>query len=194
LTYEEVCQFLRVFPLDDPLGLRDRAYLELAYATGMRRAELGRLDLAHVDLTTNLVHILKAKNCYARVVPINRWARHFLIRYLEEVRPLLTSPLSANALWLNRRGRRMHPGLVYLRLAKNYPLGKLLGFKVTPHQLRHACATHLLQSGAPLRAVQELLGHRDINSTAIYTHITPTHLKAVHDRCHPRNNGSVADF
>ena len=188
LTYQQVLQVLALPDLSDPRGLRDRAFLEVAYATGMRRSELLALDLGDVDLTQATVTIRKSKNTYQRLAPLTQWAVHYLSRYLLEGRPELISPLSSNALWLNNvGGNRIYRELVGERLKHHYRVRKILGFHFTLHQLRHSVATHLLCGGADLRSVQELLGHRHINSTTTYTHITPTHLQKVHQRTHPRN-------
>jgi len=187
LSYPQVMQVLNLPPLDEAEGLRDRAMLEMAYACGLRHGELVALDLTDLDLSTGLVNLRQAKNDRQRNLPLTRSALHYLKLYLAQARPQLTSPLSLNALWLSPNGRRADRTVLQKRLSKVYQSRQTLGFAFTPHQLRHACATHLLQAGASLRHVQELLGHRDLASTAIYTHITPLHLQAVHQRCHPRN-------
>ena len=125
-------------------------------------------------------------------MPLTRWALHCLQRYLKEARPQLLSPLSLNALWLRPTGRRFHKDMLVQRLRLVYLVREKLGFAFTLHQIRHACATHLLTSGASVREVQELLGHVKINSTQTYTHITPGDLQRVHLRCHPRNNGEFS--
>ncbi len=186
LSHDQVLQVLAQPDLSDAQGLRDRAFLEVAYATGLRLSELLALDLADLDLGGGLVKVRKSKNDRQRNVPLTGWARHFLHRYLEEARIQLTSPLSLNALWLNARGGRWRRYQVILRLPKVYRWRETVGFRFTMHLLRHACATHLLSSGAPLRHVQELLGHSDMGSTQIYTHITPVALREQHRRCHPR--------
>lgn len=187
LSYEQVMQVLNLADGCDPESLRDRAFLEMAYATGMRRAELVALDLSDVDLAAAAVHVGETKNRCHRRVPLTKWARHYLRRYLEEARPKLASPLSLNALWLKTSGERIYLYLVPKRLAVAYQMRKNLGFHATLHQLRHACATHLLKAGASVMAVKELLGHRDTKSTEIYTRITPTHLVQAHQEHHPRN-------
>ena len=195
LTHEQVLQLLQLPPLDEPMGLRDRAFLETAYATGMRHGELLALDLTDVDMNTGWIHIRDSKNTHQRMVPLTRWAIHFLTRYLHEARPQLTKPHSPNALWINKWGNRVTlcQG-VRERMKINYQAQENLGFSLVPHQLRHACATHLLMGGAPMTDVQVLLGHLEIRSTEIYTHITPTYLRSVHERTHPRNNGTIPDL
>lgn len=186
LTYEQVQQILQLPPLDQPLGLRDRAMLEVAYACGLRHSELLGLELSDLELEPGQIWIRQSKNDQPRVLPLTSWARHFLRRYLEEVRSQWASPLSSNALWLTLYGRpASNP--IRPRLRKVYRVAKVLGVPFCFHLLRHACASHLLQGGASLRHVQEMLGHRDLNSTAIYTHLSPHHLKDVLLRLHPRN-------
>jgi site-specific recombinase XerD len=188
LSHDQVLQLLALPPLDQPQGLRDRAILEMAYGTGLRRSELMGLNLSDLDLALGTVHVRQAKNGYARTVPMTLWARHFLQRYLAEARPLLASERSGQALWLTDHwGARYDSGPFVQRMRREYRVPEQLGFVVTLHMLRHSVATQLLAGGANLRDVQELLGHRSIASTEIYTHVTPLHLLKVHQRCHPRN-------
>lgn len=191
LSHSQILRILELPPLDEPLGIRDRAFLELAYATGMRRSELAALTLGDVDMTAWRVHIGKSKNGYQRTAPMTKPAREFLLLYLSQARPQLTTPLSPNSLWLNRFGRSMSSHNVMDRFRRIYRVREILGFKVFLHQFRHACATHLLEGSAPLMAVAELLGHRCLENTKIYTHVTALRLRTVHDRCHPRNNGLI---
>ena len=162
-------------------------HVEVAYASGIRRGELVNLDLADVDLASGLVSIRQAKNSDPTHRSPDPLGPALLRSYLEQARPQMASPLSLNALWLSQTGRRLDKNALGQRLMHLYMAEETLGFAFTLHQLRHACATHLLASGAPLRDVQELLGHLDLNSTAIYTHLTPQRLAQVHSRCHPRN-------
>jgi site-specific recombinase XerD len=194
LSHTQVLQLLQLPPLDTPAGLRDRAFLEVAYATAMRKSELAALDLSDLDLAEGLATVRKSKNTHQRTVPLTRWAVHFLHRYLEQARPQLTSPLSLNALWLGWRGARFHANQMGIRLRLCYEVKEKLGFSVTLHQLRHTVATNLLAEGADVRSVQELLGHLDLQSTETYTHITPARLRQVHQRCHPRNRPGDPDF
>ncbi len=191
LSVEQMSLLLELPPLDDPQGLRDRAYLELAYGSGLRRGELAALNLKDIDLAEGVVSIRRSKNGRARQLPLTGWAIHFLLLYLRQGRPQLASPLSSEALWLNRFGRRLSRASVGCRLKTNYQVAAKLGFSVTLHQLRHACASHLLAGGAGIRDIQEMLGHQALTSTQIYTHVNALRLLAVHQRCHPRN---LADF
>lgn len=193
LSFEQVLRLLALPTVAEPEGLRDRAFLEMAYGTGMRRGELIKLNLNDVDLVQALVYVRFPKNTEDRILPLGYTVVHYLERYLREARPELLSPLSSNALWLGRKGERLHPDEMGKRLLRRYRTKATLGFKVTLHQLRHTCATHLLQQGAPLPDVQQLLGHRALRSTQIYTRLTPTHLQQVHRRSHPRNQANFFD-
>jgi len=187
LSHDQVLQVIGLASVQTtPDYLRDRALLEMAYASGMRPGELLALNLPELDLNRGLVQVLKTKNFRERRVPLTRIALDCLKRYLAEGRPELTSPLSSNALWLNSRGGRLTHNQITWRLLEVYRCREELGMRFHLHLMRHACATHLLVSGAPLRHVQELLGHVCLASTEIYTHITPAHLAEQHRRCHPR--------
>ena len=194
LTYEQVLKVLNLPQLDDPQGLRDRALLEMAYGTGMRRGELAALELSDLDLAQGTVFLSRTKSGQQRRVPLTRWALHYLQRYLQDARPQLSSPLSPNSLWLNSRGVQWYHSSICLRFLRFYRVEERLGFPFTFHQLRHSAATHLLTAGASSRHVQELLGHQEANSTGIYTHLTPIDLVKMHELCHPRNHGSMPDF
>ncbi len=194
LTHEQILQVFHLVPLDTSRGLRDRAFLEMAYGTAMRRAELINLDLADVELGEGWVFLRNTKNNRQRKVPLTYWASHYLRRYLEEARPLQTSPLSSTALWLNRFGQRLALSGLRQSLHRGHRIQDHLDFPFTLHQLRHSAATHMLTAGASLRAVQELLGHGDIASTGHYTHLNPYDLKEMHERFHPRNQAIGAGF
>ncbi|KJE28566.1 site-specific tyrosine recombinase XerD [Geobacillus thermoleovorans] len=186
LSVEEVEALLAAPQVSTPFGLRDKAMLELLYATGMRVSELVQLNLSDVHLTMGFVRCY-GKGRKERIVPIGRMAIEALTRYLEHGRPQLVNPRrrAAEALFLNHYGQRLtRQGFwkILKRLAKEAGIEK----ELTPHTLRHSFATHLLENGADLRAVQELLGHADISTTQIYTHVTKTRLKDVYKQYHPR--------
>ena len=167
---------------EDPLSLRDRAMLELTYSSGLRLSELCSLDAADVDLEDGLVRVL-GKGRKDRVVPVGRHAREAIRAWLP-VRAALAGA-GEPALFVSRRGRRISARSVQSRFAKRaFECGT--GVHVHPHMLRHSFATHLLESSGDLRAVQELLGHADIGTTQVYTHLDFQHLASVYDHAHPR--------
>jgi integrase/recombinase XerC len=165
---------------DDFLGYRDQAMLELFYSSGLRLSELVGLDLPHLDLADGLVRVL-GKGSKTRVLPVGRKAREALERWLPQRR--LAAPKD-DAVFISQQGRRLGPRAVQqrLKLAGNRELGQHLH----PHMLRHSFASHMLESSQDLRAVQEMLGHADIGTTQIYTHLDFQHLAKVYDSAHPR--------
>ena len=167
---------------DDPLSLRDRAMLELTYSSGLRLSELCGLAVGDVDLEGGLVRVL-GKGRKTRVVPVGRHARAAIRAWLA-VRADHADP-DESALFTSRRGRRISARAVQVRFARR-ALEQGIGVHVHPHMLRHSFATHLLESSGDLRAVQDLLGHADIGTTQVYTHLDFQHLAAVYDRAHPR--------
>ncbi len=182
----DVDQMQRLLDIDadDPLARRDRAILELFYSSGLRLAELCGLDVNDVDLADATVSVT-GKGRKTRVVPIGRQARTALRGWLD-VRDTFGAPAGETALFLSRRGRRLAPRSLQQRL-DHWARRQGLAENVHPHLLRHSCATHLLESSGDLRAVQELLGHADIATTQIYTHLDFQHLARVYDRSHPRS-------
>lgn len=169
----------------DPLALRDHAAVELLYATGIRVAELCGLDLEDLDQERRLVRVL-GKGAKERVVPYGVPAQRAVLRWLEDGRPALVRPQSAAALFLGARGGRVDQRIV--RAVVHDAVGAVPGAPdIGPHGLRHSAATHLLEGGADLRSVQELLGHATLATTQLYTHVTVERLKAIHDRSHPRS-------
>ena len=165
-------------------GCRDRAMFELLYASGLRVTELVSLNLADLDLEQGSVRCL-GKGGKERVIPVHAGAIAVLRSYIDEARPSLIKNRSERSLFLNRRGQRLSRQGFWLILkahAKRAGITK----KITPHTLRHSFATHLLQGGAPLRHVQELLGHSSITTTQVYTHLTSEHVRSEYDKSHPR--------
>lgn len=172
---------------DDPLKRRDRAFVELLYGSGLRAAELCALDLLDVDLASALVTVRGGKGGKDRIVPLGGPAAAAVTRYLE-VRAALRSRRRApdpQALFLNQRGGRLSTRQVARRLNQ---LSEALGSQVAvhPHALRHSCATHMLDGGADLRTIQEILGHASLHTTQRYTHVSIDHLIKVYDAAHPR--------
>jgi len=168
----------------DTLGLRDRAMLELMYASGLRVSELVRLPTHQLNLQRGVVQVI-GKGGRERLVPIGEEAAHWLERYLRQGRPELVGHGPVEAVFVSRRGAGMTRQNFWM-LIKRYARQAGVSAKLSPHTLRHAFATHLLEHGADLRAVQMLLGHRDLSTTQIYTHVTRARLKSLHERHHPR--------
>ncbi len=169
----------------DPIALRDHAVVELLYATGIRVAELCGLDLGDVDEPRRLVRVL-GKGAKERAVPYGLPAERALRSWIDQGRPALVQPQSAAALFLGARGGRVDQRII--RTVVHGVVGAVAGLPdMGPHGLRHSAATHLLEGGADLRAVQELLGHATLATTQLYTHVTVERLKAIHDRSHPRS-------
>ena len=189
LRPEQVGALLAVPDTSQPEGLRDRALLELLYASGARVAELVGLDLDGLDLAAATAR-LQGKGSKERVVPIGEAACQAIERYLGEGRPVLAAAAgtadrpATPALFLDRRGRRLHDRAA--RGAVEQAAARAGLGHVTPHTLRHSYATHLLQGGADLRSVQELLGHEALSTTQRYTHLTREHVRKSYDNAHPR--------
>ena len=184
LTVEEVDALLSASDLEKPQGRRDSTMLELLYATGMRVSELVSLEVDDVDLEQGFVRAF-GKGSKERVIPVHPQAVALLGRYLRDTRPLLAGESADRSLFLSRLGKGMTRQAYWLSLGK---LAARAGIesKVTPHTLRHSFATHLLRGGAPLRHVQELLGHSSITTTQVYTHLTTEHVRTEYARAHPR--------
>ena len=184
LTIEEAERLLQMPDISTPQGLRDRAIMELLYAGGVRVSELAALDISQVDLAHREARVI-GKGNKERVVLIGRSAQEALDRYLRDVRPRLCSHASKDALFLNRLGGKMSPRWVQVMVSR---YAKLAGInrRVYPHMLRHTFATHLLDGGADLRVVQELLGHASLSTTQIYTHVTKAEARKVYLNAHPR--------
>lgn len=184
LTEEQVEALLAAPEAESDLGLRDRAMLELLYATGLRVSELVGLKLVEVSLAEGLVRVT-GKGQKERVVPVGEEARLWLERYAGRARPALLKGRSADALFVTRQGKPMSRQMFW-KLIRRYALQADIRAPLSPHGLRHAFATHLLNHGADLRVVQMLLGHADISTTQIYTHVARERLQALHERHHPR--------
>ncbi len=171
-----------------PAGIRDRAILEVLYGSGLRVSELTSLNLPAVNLEEGFL-LIRGKGRKERVVPLGAYAQQALAAYLEKSRPLLLAAnkekVDEGALFLNKFGTRLSDRSVR-RLVKAYCLQVNQGQTISPHVLRHSFATHLLNRGADLRAVQEMLGHASLSSTQIYTHVTKDELKKTYLRTHPR--------
>ena len=184
LTVEEVRDLLHAPDPDHPLHWRDRSILEVLYATGVRVSELLALKLVNVDLDDGFCTVF-GKGSKERIVPLGKPARRALERYLARVRPELDRGRGEGVVFLSRRGRPLSRVAIWNVVKKNAKRAGL-DASVSPHTLRHSFATHLLEGGADLAAVQELLGHADISTTQIYTHVDREYLREVHRTFHPR--------
>jgi integrase/recombinase XerD len=184
LTEAEVEALLDAVPGDGPRPRRDRAILEVLYAGGLRISELVGLDLGDVDLYDGLVRVL-GKGNKERVAPLGRTAREAVGDYLTTGRPELVGRTTTTALFLNARGGRLTRQGAWLIVRAAGDRAGLSG-RLFPHVLRHSCATHMLDRGADIRVVQELLGHASLSTTQVYTKVSPERLRAVYDAAHPR--------
>ena len=185
LSLDEVGKLIDAPDLSKPQGVRDAALLELLYGTGMRVSELINLDVDHVQLTMGFVRVF-GKGGKERIIPLGNKAIDACTKYIKVVRPKFIAKVdSQNALFVNMRGGRLTRQGCW-KLLKAHALSVNIQKKMTPHILRHSFATHLIENGADLRAVQEMLGHADISTTQIYTHVSRSRLKEVYVKFHPR--------
>lgn len=184
LTVEEIQKLLQTSTGNAPEIVRNRAILELLYATGVRVSELVSMDLPDIDLDQGFIRCF-GKGSKERMVPIHEQAIEVVEAYLKYGRSKLARGNLERSLFLNRRGKRLtRQGLWMILQQLSIRAG--VGKKVTPHILRHSFATHLLHGGAPLRHVQELLGHASITTTQVYTHLTSDHVRSEYEKAHPR--------
>ena len=183
LTGREIELLLSQPLVSDPKGCRDKAMLEIMYATGVRVSELICLDISDVNLDSGLIKCVGAKK--SRMIPLYPAALKALQQYMKNVRPVLVSDPEETALFVNISGVRMsRQG--FWKILKHYQASAHIDKEITPHTLRHSFAVHLLENGADLDSLQELLGHSDISSTQIYTHMVNQKLKSVYEKCHPK--------
>ena len=184
LSNDEIKQLLAPESPETPEGLCDQAILELAYASGLRLSELKNLRLEQLHLDAGFINVI-GKGNKERVVPVGRTAVAALNRYIEAGRPKLVTPKSPANVFLTRRGTPFASVTLWLHI-KNRVRRAGVERNMTPHMLRHSFATHLLEHGADLRVIQELLGHASIGTTEIYTHVTGNRLREIHRKFHPR--------
>lgn len=185
LSEQDVDRLLNAPNCSTLLGLRDRAMLETLYATGLRVSELVSLPILNTNLTEGVIRVDLGKGGKDRLVPLGAEAQHWIERYMEEARGLLLGPKSSPSLFVTARATPMTRQAFWL-LIKKYALIAGIHTPLSPHVLRHAFATHLLNHGADLRVVQLLLGHSDISTTQIYTHVARERLRTLHAQHHPR--------
>jgi integrase/recombinase XerC len=186
LEYEEVKKLLETPPLDHWLGVRDRAMMETLYSTGMRVSELVSLNMEDIDFLGEVVHI-RGKGKKERIAPISSSTLQMIQRYIEfrNKRAQSNSNFESKVLFVNKHGRRLSTRSVRRKMDKYLKMAGL-DPAISPHTLRHSFATHMLNNGADLRSVQELLGHQSLSTTQIYTHLTTRKLKEVYQGSHPR--------
>jgi len=184
LNVDEVTRLLQAPDTRSWMGIRDKAALELMYATGMRVSEVVELGTGTLNLDVGFIKC-KGKGDKERMVPVGSEARNAISRYMEKVRPSLLKSKNDNHLFLTRLGKKVSRQSFWKMMKKYAKIAKIRK-EIAPHTLRHSFATHLLERGADLRVVQEMLGHSDIATTQIYTHIDKGRLKSIHKQFHPR--------
>lgn len=186
LSVDDVDTLLAAPDTATPRGLRDRALIEVLYATGLRVSELINLKPQDVNLESGYL-TTTGKGRKQRLVPLGDEAASWVVRYLKESRPLLLKKRSSTKLFVNARGGKGLSRVGFWKILKAYGRQAALAASLSPHVLRHSFATHLLERGADLRAIQMMLGHSDLSTTQIYTHILEARLRAVYDKFHPRS-------
>jgi integrase/recombinase XerC len=193
LEYEEVKKLLETPPANTWLGARDRAILETLYSTGIRVSELVALNMDDIDFLGEVIHI-RGKGKKERIAPIGSSALQVIQHYMEyrNKRAQSNGNFDSKVLFVNKHGRRLSTRSVRRKMDKYLKMSGL-DPDISPHTLRHSFATHMLNNGADLRSVQELLGHQSLSTTQIYTHLTTKKIKEVYDKAHPRNNGHDND-
>jgi len=189
LEYEEVKRLLETPPMDNWLGARDRAILETLYSTGIRVSELVALNMDDVDFLGEVVHI-RGKGKKERIAPISSSALQVIQHYMEyrNKRAQNNSNFDPKVLFVNKHGRRLSTRSVRRKMDKYLKMAGL-DPSISPHTLRHSFATHMLNKGADLRSVQELLGHQSLSTTQVYTHLSTSKIKEIYDGAHPRETG-----
>ncbi len=185
LSVEEVEKLIEIEPSDD-FTFRNRTILELLYSTGLRISELVGLKLENINLDMAFIKVM-GKGSKERIIPINDYTLEFLDKYIKEVRPRMLKGVQTDYLFLNNHGKVISRQAVFLMIKKR---AEEIGLKkdISPHTLRHSFATHMLQNGADVRFIQEFLGHSDVSTTEIYTHVVNETLKRDYDEYNPRDN------
>lgn len=184
-TPEQMRQVIQAAVPDNPLGIRDRFMLELMYATGIRNTELRCACINDLNLQERTLFI-RGKRSKERVVPVGEWVMPYALEHIHTARPILARRTKTNLLFPTRNGWQIDISMLH-KIVRFYCAKAGLTIKMSPHLFRHACATHMIQQGADIRFVQELLGHEDLGSTQIYTRVTIGDLKKAHAKYHPAN-------
>lgn len=183
LTLSQIEILMSVPDIEDLLGLRDRAMLEVLYGTAMRLGELNKLELGDIQYSKNILQVRQGKGKKDRMLPIGARAMHWLTRYLDEARPSLEIKSDVLTVFLTGYGEGFHPSALGTHIRKYFRKAEIM--KGGAHLLRHTCATHLLDGGADIRYIQKLLGHASLETTAIYTEMNVESLRQVFEDCHP---------
>ena len=184
LSHQEIERILQQPDVSTAFGLRDRAILELLYATGIRESELIDLKLGNLNAAAEFLNVT-GKGGRERIVPVGQYAINAVADYLIKGRPVLCKDITERTLFLNPYGRAMSRMGLW-KIIRKYALQAGINRDVSPHIFRHSCATHMLEGGASIMAVQEMLGHVDVSTTQIYTHLTSKDLQNIHRKAHPR--------
>ncbi len=187
LSTAEVTELMKVWadpPPNDFLAIRNRAILELLYASGLRVSELANLPMSAIIFDDNIIRVI-GKGNKERIVPLGKFARRAINTYLELARPNLLKKANTAQLFLSKNGVKLDRERIW-KIVKDTALRAGITKEVHPHTLRHSFASHLMENGADLRVIQEMLGHSDISTTQIYTHVDPSNLKKLHHKFHPR--------
>ncbi|MBU1194891.1 MAG: site-specific tyrosine recombinase XerD [Proteobacteria bacterium] len=186
LSIKEIESLLDAPDIQDPRGMRNAAMMEIMYGAGLRVSELIKLQMQDINLEANFVRVF-GKGSKERIVPIGSPAQRAVQAWMKSGRPFMLKKASSKFLFIARAGKPM-TRQSFWKIIKKYALAANLKQNLTPHTLRHSFATHLLEGGADLRSVQTMLGHSDISTTQIYTHISKDYLRKMHQQFHPRNN------
>ncbi|MBM7133559.1 site-specific tyrosine recombinase XerD [Staphylococcus lugdunensis] len=184
LEIDEVVRLLEAPDLSKKNGYRDRTILELMYATGMRVSELVHIEIENINVIMGFVRVF-GKGDKERIIPLGDTVIDYLKTYMKEIRPQLLKSTVTNVLFLNMHGKPLSRQGIW-KMIKQYGIKSNITKTLTPHTLRHSFATHLLENGADLRAVQEMLGHSDISTTQLYTHVSKAQIRQIYNQYHPR--------
>lgn len=183
ISKDDIKKLLNI-PTAEPLGLRNQAMMEIMYGSGLRTSELVALNIQDINFDANFIRVI-GKGSKERIVPLGSHARQSTQNWIKQGRPLMLKEIISSYLFTARRGKPM-TRQSFWKIIKKYALLANLSIEISPHALRHSFATHLIEGGADLRSVQEMLGHSDISTTQIYTHVSKEYLTKMHKKFHPR--------